>query len=101
MNEAITDGILNVVKKERQRQEALKKEGRFSFTPDEVPLSRSYEMLMEEVGEVARCILSIDGYVPEVFTVHDCRSELIQVAAIAVAMVEWIETQEPDKLSLA
>jgi hypothetical protein len=40
----------------------------------------------------------MEGYVQEKLTVDDARKELIQVAAIAVAMVEGIQTNDPDKL---
>ena len=87
------------VLRERARQDRLKKEGRFKNTPDEVPLIRSYAMLSEEMGEVARCILAMDGWVQEELTDEDCHKELIQVMAIAAAMVEGIEEawrgQEP------
>lgn len=100
MNEAMLEGILRNVVKERARQERLKKEGRFKYTPDEVPLIRSFAMLAEEMGEVARCALAISGYVQEELTVDDCRTELIQVMAIAAAMVEAIESGDPERLAL-
>jgi NTP pyrophosphatase (non-canonical NTP hydrolase) len=95
------EGIMMQVLTERARQERLKKEGRFKYTPNEVPLVRSYAMLAEEMGEVARGILAISGYVQEELTIDDVRTELIQVMAIAAAMVEGIETEDPDRLVLA
>jgi hypothetical protein len=96
----IVNMILLQVKEERARQDDLKAEGRFDHTPNEVPLFVSYGMVSEEVGEVARCILAMDGYVSEKLTVDDARKELIQVAAIAVAMIEGIDTQDADKLTI-
>lgn len=49
----------------------------------EVPLPVKVTVLLEEVGEVARAILEQK---PE-----DLRSELVQVAAVAVAMIEAVD----------
>jgi hypothetical protein len=100
MDTGIVNMVLLQIKEERGRQDTLKARGRFDHTPDEVPLFVSYGMLSEEIGEVARCILAMDGYVSEKLTVDDCRKELIQVAAIALAMVEGIQTQDADKLTI-
>lgn len=86
--------ILDQIEKERLRQEHLKRDGRFKYTPDEVPLIRSTAMLTEELGEVARAALAVSGYVQEELTLDDCRKELIQVAAVAMAMVEGIDRDE-------
>ena len=83
--------ILNDVYNERVRQNRLKLQGRFKYTPNEVPLVRSHAMLSEECGEVARAALAVSGYVQEDLTLDDCRKELIQVAAIAIAMVQGID----------
>lgn len=83
--------VLQAVRGERERQELLKNDGRFQNTPDEVELLDSYAMLSEEVGEVARSILGSMGRVQEQLTVWSVREELVQVAAIAVAMIEGID----------
>lgn len=83
--------VLRDIALERERQEQLKAEGRFRNTPDEVDLSISYLMLAEELGEVGRAILAVTRRVQETTTVEDLRTELIHVAAIAVAMVEGID----------
>lgn len=88
---AIVDDILDDVFRERQRQNALKAAGRFKYTPNEVPLTHSCVMLSEEVGEVARGALAVGGYVQEELTLADVRKELVQVAAIAVAMIQGID----------
>lgn len=98
MNSDTLNRVLAYVKAERGRQEEMKAAGRFKFTPDEVPLIRSFAMLSEEVGEVARDILSVSGYVQEERGLDDVRKELIHVAAIAVAMIEGIETFDHDHL---
>lgn len=86
-----TRTVLNEVHAERARQIGLKRAGRFAYTPDEVPLIRGHAMLSEECGEVARAALAASGYVQESLTVTDVRKELVQVAAVAVAMVEGID----------
>lgn len=82
------------VRNERYRQVRLKEQGRFTHTPDEVSLERGYLMLAEEFGEVSTAIQSVNGSVQEELTLKDVRKELIQVAAIAVAMVEGIDNNE-------
>jgi len=89
-NDDSINHVLHDIRNERVRQEALKVEGRFKYTPDEVPLVRSHAMLSEECGEVARCALAVSGYVQEDLTLDDAYKELIQVAAIASAMAEGI-----------
>jgi hypothetical protein len=89
-NDDTINQVLHSIRNERVRQEALKVEGRFKYTPDEVPLVRSHAMLSEECGEVARCALAVSGYVQEDLTLDDAFKELIQVAAIATAMAEAI-----------
>lgn len=83
--------ILTEVGRERRRQILLKHDGRFKYTPAEVPAVRAAAMLTEECGEVARAALAVSGYVQETLTMADLRTELIQVAAVAVAMVEGID----------
>lgn len=98
-NDDTINKVLHAIRNERVRQEALKAEGRFKYTPDEVPLVRSHAMLSEECGEVARCALAISGYVQEGLTVDDCYKELVQVAAIATAMAEGILRDDAALLS--
>ncbi len=75
-----TQDALNAVALERRRQEQLYRDGVLPMIasrpecPDELRLAA----LMEEAGEVGRAILG-DG---------DLRTELIQVAAVAVAWAE-------------
>jgi hypothetical protein len=89
-NEDTITQVLHAIRNERWRQESLKQDGRFKYTPDEVPLVRSHAMLSEECGEVARCALAVSGYVQEELTLADAFKELVQVAAIATAMAEAI-----------
>lgn len=86
--------ILQEVGAERLRQLTLKAEGRFTYTPDEPDYPLALAMLLEEVGEVSRCVLAIGGDVQESLTPADMRKELIQVCAVAEAMIEGIDRRE-------
>lgn len=76
------------VLKERARQENLKTAGRFKWTAadEDCPEHVRLGMLVEEVGEVARAVQG--GH-----DAGDLRTELTQVAAIAVA---WLEGLDPN-----
>lgn len=67
---------------ERLRQEGLKAAGKFKYTcaDTEAPLTLKATVLGEEYGEVCRAILDND---PDAL-----RTELIQLAAVAVAFLE-------------
>jgi NTP pyrophosphatase (non-canonical NTP hydrolase) len=84
---------LDHVAKERLRQEGMKADGRFRHTCADYELSNSEKLtiLVEEVGEVAREVLTQDGRRlahDTAGTPEGLRQELVQVAAVAVA---WIE----------
>jgi hypothetical protein len=51
-----------------------------------VALTTKVAVLTEEIGEVARAVLDKSPHA-------HLRSELIQVAAVSVAIIEWIDTQ--------
>ena len=87
---------MNSIRRERVRQVDLKAEGRFKYTPDEVPTIRSQAMLSEENGEVARAVLALSGWVQEELTVEDLYKELTQVAAVACAMMEGLLMRTSD-----
>jgi NTP pyrophosphatase (non-canonical NTP hydrolase) len=70
--------VLDEVGAERNRQEKL-------WGPQNHPASYYYLILAEEVGEVAKAILENKS------SVAHTRSELVQVAAVAVAMVESLD----------
>lgn len=68
---------------ERERQEELKADGKFSFTcaDDQLTDFQKLSILTEEVGEVAReCNEGISS--------NNLRNELAQVAAVALAWME-------------
>ena len=85
---------------ERQRQEALKASGKFTYTcaDPEMTHAERLAVLVEEVGEVARALLE-QGHLPneQSHDLHgaDLRHELVQVAAVALAWLEAID----DKIS--
>lgn len=90
---ARTWDVLRDVHFERQRQEELKEEGRFQFTcADEgMTLPEKLACLVEEVGEVAQEVLTQEGRRlarDTVGTPEGLRKEVIQVAAVAVAIAE-------------
>lgn len=77
---------------ERERQEKLHAAGRFAHTcasPD-IANTERLAILGEEFGEVCRAVLEDER---SAFDVHgsDLRSELIHVAAVAVAWLEGME----------
>jgi hypothetical protein len=81
------DTILAAITAERDRQERLwagrHKHGYGSCAGDGVAMPVKITILTEEVGEVARAFL--DG------KDDDLRTELIQVAAVAIAMLEGMQ----------
>lgn len=82
--------VFTLVEAERNRQEQLKAEGKFLFTcaDDAMADTERLAVLTEEVGEVAREVLELQNLVEEKGDVDRLRTELVQVAAIAVAWVE-------------
>ena len=78
--------VLAEVGRERSRQEQLKAKGKFTYTCADAEMTDGQRLavLVEEVGEVARAMNDGKGL----------REELIQVAAVAVAWVEAIDTAE-------
>lgn len=91
-----TRTILKEIAQERQRQSWLREQGKFTATLADVDAAgesvlsptQKLAVLAEEVGEVARCALALERLVHEPDDVRSLRTELIQVAALAVA---WLE----------
>ena len=81
--------IYDDITDERHRQHTKWAEphewGQGDCSSNRVDLMTKVAVLAEEVGEVARAALDID--------ITNLRDELIQVAAVAVAITEWIDTQ--------
>lgn len=101
-----TDEILSAIKKERKRQIELRASGKFDWTcADDIrsiarqsaPMANSMKMMVltEEVGEVAKDIMESLIDVKR-NNPHLLMTELIQVAAVAVAWCEALvkECQE-------
>ena len=95
----MTNPICGAIAVERLRQERLRHAGRFRFTaytrecPDELRLA----MLTEELGEVARVLCERDTLTDDqdlLIARRELRTELVQVAAIAVAWVEHLDELE-------
>jgi hypothetical protein len=81
---------------ERRRQDRLRDEGRFAATladKDALLLGEKLAVITEEIGECARCVLSMCGLVQEELEVEDLRKELVQVAALACAWIESLDAE--------
>jgi NTP pyrophosphatase (non-canonical NTP hydrolase) len=98
--------VLHHVHQERDRQESLKRDGKFLWTCDhpDVSLERKLGIVTEELGEVAREIneygFSRDKYAAakmefpphrKVYYLKRLREELVQTAASCVAWCEGID----------
>lgn len=70
--------IFNEIEKERKRQDA-----KWGPIPRNLTMYEWLTILMEEVGEAAEAILNND--------IDNLYGELIQIAAVAVAILEEIE----------
>ncbi len=84
---------VRLILKERQRQDQLRDAGRFPFTcaDDGLDDAQRLAVLTEEVGEVARCLCErINGNVT-LEGPYQLRNELVQVAAVAMAWIEYLE----------
>lgn len=81
----LSPAILSAIKRERARQEELRAGGRFAYTCASPTVLNIYKLpiLTEEVGEVAKAICEKDA--------DQLQTELIQVAAVAVAWLEALE----------
>lgn len=89
--------VLDRISDERHRQDKLKAAGRFAYTCADAGLTEAEKLavLTEEVGEVAREVLSGDELVSDGGgTVAALREELVQVAAISAAWLEGLEGME-------
>lgn len=92
----IRDAIDLDVQRERWRQERRKAEGRFTYTCADLGMN-DYErlaVLVEEVGEVAREVLTGEGKRlarDTIGTRAALRAELVQVAAVAKAWIEGLD----------
>lgn len=86
-----TDIVLALVAAERERQEVLKRSGRFKHTCADTGLTDAQKLciLTEELGEVARAVQEAADTAGDKHG-KDLMEELVQVAAVAVAWVEGV-----------
>lgn len=96
-----TEMVLNDVARERNRQEELKRAGKFpwscadTFNPDtKTPITQAEKLvvLAEEFGEASGIICKLMANREEAkgITMRELKKELIQIAAVAVAWAESI-----------
>lgn len=83
---------LNTVRAERERQDALKADGRFRFTCADLEMDDAERtaVLGEEFGEVCRAVLEKSRLANDRHG-KELRKELAQVAAVAVAWIEALD----------
>jgi len=90
-----TEDVLVEVGNERMRQNELKAAGRFEYSCADIELSNFERLtiLMEEVGEACRAALEENKLSHDV-SERNLRTELIQIAAVAVACVEGLDNDD-------
>lgn len=108
-----TGGILLEIQRERERQEELKRAGKFLFTPADIIMTNPERLaiLAEEFGKTARevteeIILETKARnqylhpkdsdvwnISRVALLRKMREELIQVAAVCVAWTEGLDKE--------
>lgn len=90
-----TRDVLQQVWDERMRQfEILGNEGFWDCADPTVDMSLKMAVLVEEIGEVAEAMLNLGGTSmrdDKVFDLEHLQKELVQVAAVAVAICESLE----------
>lgn len=93
---SVRHDCLDMIETERERQLALKAEGRFQYTPSDIELYEAeiLAMIVEEVGEVARNVLARANLVTDGDqTIPALMKELSQVAALSLAWMERLMTE--------
>lgn len=96
-NQGLCNRIFDDVWKERLEQDIRRDNGRFQFTCADIGLTLSERaaILGEEFGEVCQEVLTQRGHrlARNTYgTVAGLRKELVQVMAVALAWVEWIDS---------
>lgn len=89
------DRIFDHIHLERLRQDKLKEAGKFKYTCADSNMlsSEKYLVLAEEVGEVARAVLNLQNFAFDYSAdLGKVREELVQVAAVSVAWLEFIDS---------
>lgn len=87
--------VLHEVLAERNRQEELKAECRFKYTCADIEMTNFERLavLLEEFGEAARAALEMHNLSHDVHG-NNLRKEMIQVAAVSVAIVEGLDADQ-------
>lgn len=104
MNSQRLDEMLQAIGVERARQEQLKREGKFPWSCEDIvnpdtslpiTLSEKLAVLAEEFGEVANIVCKLQANRAEArqVSLYKLQKELVQVAAVACA---WAESLESD-----
>jgi hypothetical protein len=86
--------IFRAILRERTRQEQLKAAGKFLYTCADPNMLSSEKCLVltEECGEVARACLNLQNFSRDYGAdLGKVREELVQVAAVCLAWLEFIE----------
>jgi NTP pyrophosphatase (non-canonical NTP hydrolase) len=86
--------VFELVSDERDRQEELKRQGRFMSTCADNSLwdAEKLAVLMEEVGELSRAVLETLNLCADKHG-SNTKDELVQIAAVCCA---WLESLEDD-----
>lgn len=97
--EAKRDQIVVDILVERLHQGTLKARGKFKYTCADAQMKNSERacVLVEEVGEVCRAVLNVDGLAKDqdyMGNVEHLRAELIQVSAVALAWLEALPLKQ-------
>lgn len=85
--------IWRAILKERARQEELVMAGMLPFSCADVmqPVGATFPVLVEEIGEVGKAVQEFQAYEDETGElINNLETELIQSAAVCVAMLEAI-----------
>lgn len=94
--ELLREVIFNHINNERNRQEQLKKTGRFDFSCSDPGITNAGRLavLVEEVGEAAHEVNEGIGLPMNCrfIDLERLRKELIEVAAVTVAWIEAIDS---------
>lgn len=89
------DEVFERIANERLRQRQLFAERKISFSVSSriVSAARKFRVLIEEIGEVAQAIDQLEQHPKSKFHRDHLITELVQVAAVAVAWLESLEVQ--------
>jgi hypothetical protein len=95
MNRPHVWGVLDLVERERERQEDLKAAGKFKYSCADAELSDAecLAVLVEEVGEAGHEVNECIQKPRDLAALQRLQAELIQSAAVAVAWCERLQIE--------